>query len=60
MDKYIKLRTHGMSCAVCGEDIGPEDDVQICPDCGAVICRKCVETGAWDEHECEEEEEYED
>lgn len=59
MNKYTKLGTYGMSCNECGKSIGPEDEVQICPDCGAIICRECVENGAWDDHECDEEEEYE-
>ena len=57
--KYARLGTWGMSCDVCGTDVAPEDDVAVCPDCGAVVCRACCKDGRFGEHACGDgDEEY--
>lgn len=57
MSNYKKLGIHGFSCACCGDVIRPDDDVMVCPDCGAVFCRTCVEAGELDTHACEPDDE---
>ena len=52
--EYRTLGTDGLACDVCGKPIGPDDQVAVCPDCGAVICKECCEDGRFDEHECDE------
>lgn len=57
---YAKMGVSGFSCLECGKPIGPDDDVFVCHDCGAVFCRSCIESGALENHECEPDEEYEE
>lgn len=47
----------GFSCDHCGKDLKPEDKVLACSDCGALFCEDCVRAGAFDDHECEDEDE---
>lgn len=50
---YTTLGTGGFSCAVCGKPLKPDDEVAVCPDCGAVICRDCAENGGLEDHDCD-------
>ena len=33
----------GIACPVCGKEFGPQDDVVVCPDCGAPYHRDCYQ-----------------
>lgn len=55
-NEFITLGMNGYSCDYCGTDIGANDPVQICADCGAIFCKECVISGNRDEHECMEDE----
>lgn len=60
MKNVIKpIGMHGFACNCCGETQLPHMEVFVCPDCGAVICAKCVEDGEAERHICEEEAECE-
>lgn len=52
--KYTKMGAAGFSCACCGTEIKPDDEVAVCPDCGAIFCKTCAESGGFEGHECEE------
>lgn len=52
---YIITGVHGYSCGHCGKDIGPNDLVRICSDCGEIFCKECVENGALEDHDCDPE-----
>ena len=56
---YITMNTEGYSCAGCGDTVHADDPVMVCDVCGGVFCRKCVENGTYEEHECEMEDEEE-
>ena len=47
---------HGFACSCCGDALMPHNAVWICPDCGAIICSECVNTGEVEAHVCEEDE----
>ena len=49
-----KIGAYGFSCAECGEDLKPDDRVEVCADCGAIFCEQCVKNGALANHECDE------
>lgn len=53
------IGTHGFACNCCGDPLLPHHEVWICPDCGAVICRDCVDAGEVENHVCDEEDECE-
>lgn len=57
MYNYMKIGTYGMGCNSCGRCLEPDDEVAICPDCGAILCKSCVESGEFDNHKCEDDEE---
>ena len=52
-DGYVRTGMDGYSCLNCGKDLGPDDPVRICPECGGMFCRDCAENGALDDHECD-------
>lgn len=53
------IGVHGFACNCCGEPQLPHNEVWVCPDCGAVICKNCVDTGKIKNHVCDEEDEEE-
>lgn len=59
-NEFITTGVSGYSCFSCGDNIAPNDPVQICHDCGAVFCKPCVLSGCMENHECEEDEEEEE
>ena len=50
-----KIGTYGFSCSCCGNDLEPDDLVEVCADCGAIFCKACADTGELMTHTCEEE-----
>lgn len=50
-----KIFETGFACCVCGEGIKRGDDVAICPDCGAIFCKECVDAGEFEKHTCDED-----
>lgn len=53
------IGVRGFACNCCGEEQLPHNEVFVCPDCGAVICSKCVDNGEIENHVCDEEDEVE-
>ena len=58
--QFKKIGMHGYACSCCSKTLRPDDLVAACSDCGAVFCKPCVEAGALDDHQCEEEDEIYD
>lgn len=55
--EYITIGVDGFNCMICGDSIGANDPVAVCPDCGGIICKSCAENGGLEDHDCEPEEE---
>lgn len=56
VSQYTTLGVEGFSCAFCGAEIGPDDPVAVCKDCGGIFCRECAENGNMADHECLDDE----
>jgi hypothetical protein len=50
----------GMGCSCCGCAIPVGALFLDCADCGAIFCEDCVNDGSFDNHCCEDDEEYDD
>ncbi len=49
-----------LACAGCGQDLKEGQDYYgVCSDCGGMFCESCMKDGTFDDHACEEDEEYE-
>ena len=57
MNRFLaQIGRKGFGCNECGRNLRETDRVTACPDCGAIICERCVTNGRIDEHICEEDE----
>lgn len=56
--KYLRpIGCRGFACVCCGEEQLPHQEVFVCADCGAVICKNCVNAGEVENHICDDIEE---
>lgn len=53
--EYTTIGIPGFNCSVCGKELAADDPVTNCPECGAVFCKDCYESGNT-AHECTSEE----
>ena len=53
------IGVHGFACNCCGTRLMPHNEVWVCSDCGAVICKDCVDAGEVENHVCDEDDEVE-
>lgn len=51
--QYTTIGVPGFSCTGCGRELEADEPVTNCPECGAVFCKDCYESGNMD-HQCEE------
>lgn len=51
--QYTTIGVPGFSCTGCGRELEADEPVTNCPECGAVFCKDCYESGNTD-HQCEE------
>lgn len=54
MKEYIKADSNFYGCACCGNSIPVGGEFLVCPDCGAIFCKECVEDGRFENHDCED------
>lgn len=49
--QYTTVGVPGFCCLGCGKELEADEPVANCPDCGAIFCKECYETGNTD-HDC--------
>lgn len=53
--QLLECQNNFTFCAGCGTPLNPGDFYTVCSDCGGIFCQNCVETGAFENHVCEDE-----